>query len=301
MRKYSTRQLVRDNLKNMGTLPAIVKQLIEVLNNPWSSSKDLAKVISVDPVLTSRLLRLVNSAYYGFVTEIEDLQHAISLAGVNTIRSFAFCMTIFDSFFEIEKRHAFNKEKFWIHCLGVGTAAKYIAQGMRLDNPTNYFMAGLLHDIGKIFQYQFMVRDFYTVVNKAQAYKVSYFTAEKSVMDMPHTEIGRMALEEWQLPEFLRKAAMYHHEGSPDKKFPDIADIILISDNLCKSGAIGFGGDNIISGLYKPLKEKYKITDKHVEDISAKVKEEVEKFSEVINGAGTGGAGGAKQPVQGRT
>jgi hypothetical protein len=91
---------------------------------------------------------------------------------------------------------------------------------------------------------------------------------------------------------------MYHHEGNPDKRIPDIADIVLISDNLCKLRGIGFGGDNNISNLYRPLKEKYKITDKHVEDITTKVKEEVELFSEVITGAGVGGG---KQPVQGRS
>ena len=285
MKNKYIRDLVRKNVKrNMGTLPTIITQLIDVLNNPFSSASDLARIIQVDPVLSSRLLKMVNSAYYGLINDIVDIKQAIALVGFNAVRSLAFCMTIFDNFFELNQKESFNKEQFWIHCLGVGMTAKYIAVGLKLENPGGYFLAGLLHDIGKIFLYQFMVRDFYRVLTLAQTRNLSFFEAEKIILETNHAEIGKYIMKQWKLPDALTKTIYYHHTPVMDKKKFSFSDIILISDNYCKANGIGFGGDNNISPFYNMLKKKYGLTDKYLEGVTDRIKEEVEKFSEVIRG-----------------
>lgn len=284
MKRRRLRQIVRQNLKNIGTLPTIIKELVEVLNNPWSSSKDLAKVISVDPILSSRLLRLVNSAYYGFHREIVDIQQAISLVGFNTIRSFAFCMTIFDNFFEVHPRQAFNKEQFWIHCLGTGMVAKHLSKRLGQENIGGYFMAGLLHDIGKIFLYQFMPREFYRIMALSQSYKISFYDAERLLININHTEIGQLVLQEWNLPKSLAGAVLNHHTPPFDEKEEIFSDIVLIADNVCKERGIGFGGDKILSPLYQIMKTKYNLSDKYFERVANMAIEEVGLFSDVILG-----------------
>lgn len=285
MKNPYIRDLVRKNVKrNMGTLPTIIAELIDVLNNPWSSAGDLARIISVDPVLSSRLLRMVNSAYYGLINDIVDIKQAIAMVGFNAVRTLAFCMTIFDNFFELNQKESFNKEQFWIHCLATGMTAKYIAIELKLENPGGYFLAGLLHDIGKIFLYQFMVRDFYRVLGLAQTRGLAFFEAEKIILETNHAEIGKYIMKQWKLPEALVKTIYYHHTPVMDKTKFSFSDIILISDTYSKANRIGFGGDEVISPFYSMLKKKYGLTDKYLEGVSDRIKEEVDQFSQVIRG-----------------
>lgn len=285
MKKVKLRQLVKKNLKNMGTLPTIIKELVDVLNNPWSSPRDLARVISVDPVLSSKLLRLVNSAYYGFLKEVVDIQQAISLVGFNTIRSFAFCMTLFDNFFEVHPKQAFNKEQFWIHCLGTGMIARHLAAKRGIENIGSYFIAGLLHDIGKIFLLQFMPREFYRVLALTKSYDTSFFDVERLLfLNINHAEVGKMVLDEWNLPSSLSEAVYNHHTPPQDETEEILSDIILVANNLCKEKEIGFSGDRALSPLYQIMKTKYDLSDNYIESVAEKTIEEVSLFSDVIMG-----------------
>ena len=158
------RKLV-DRIQGLPTLPVMMTNINQMILNPRTSPKEVAHVISNDPSLTSKVLRVVNSSFYGFPNRITTITHAIVILGFNTIKSIVLSSTIFDVFRRTVKPGDFDRTQFWKHSIGCGAAAKAI--GRRLNYPMleELFIAGLLHDVGKIVMDQYMPDKFAEVVN----------------------------------------------------------------------------------------------------------------------------------------
>jgi putative nucleotidyltransferase with HDIG domain len=274
--------ILERNSKNLGTLPTVVVNLLKILNDPRSSASDLAEIISVDQVLSSKLLQLVNSAYFGLRKEVIDIRQAISLIGYNAVRSFTLCISLFDSMPQSGANN-FSKESFWIHSIAVGFFAKKLAQKLKLQNADEYFVAGLVHDIGKVMMLQFLGQSFFQVTTVARTQKISFFDAELKSIESNHTEIGAWVLEKWKLPELLLHSVSYHHSNVSNNKTIMPNEIIAFADNMTKDKQIGFSGDdNIIAANYQALKEKYNINQSWIDETAEVVKKETEIYSHLI-------------------
>jgi len=276
------RRLLERNLQNIGTLPMIISRLMRVLNDPKSSASDLASIIAMDQVLSSRLLRMVNSAYFGLSKEVIDIQQAVGLVGYNVIRSFTFCITLFDNLDWKSGGVTFNKVNFWLHSLGVGVISRHVAKKFRLRNADDYFVAGVMHDIGKVFMLQFMTSKFFKTLETAQRYDMSFYETEKTLLDIDHAEIGSWALTKWEIPRLLIDCTNGHHH--PIKKdnnlFPP--EVIALSNCISKEMKIGFGGDYKTGPEYALLKLKYEIDRNWIDSIQDGVKNEVNQFAQAI-------------------
>jgi HD-like signal output (HDOD) protein len=270
------------NYKNIGTLPTIISSLMRVLGDQRSSAKDLAKVIAADQVLSMRLLNMVNSAYYGLREKVIDVQQAVNLVGFNVIRSFTFCITLFDSLFSSSEGVQFDKMKFWAHSLGVGAAAREIANRQNIGNANDIFVAGLVHDIGKVFMIQFLPNDFFKALENSIKNKESLYEAEKALLDTTHAEIGSFMMEKWNLPALLQKCARFHHESEIVKDGATQVELIALSDNLAKEMQIGYSGDDILMPEYSRLKAKYHITPELIREIMHPLQEEVALYAEIM-------------------
>src|SRR5436190_15577125 len=161
------RKLV-ERVQGLPTLPSMLNNINQMILNPRTSAKEVAQVIASDPALTSKVLRVVNSSFYGFPNRITTVTHAIVILGFNTIKSIVLSSTIFDVFRRNVKPGDFDRTQFWKHSIGCGSAAKAI--GRRLNYPMleELFIAGLLHDVGKIVMDQYMPDKFVEVLNVVQ-------------------------------------------------------------------------------------------------------------------------------------
>ena len=220
-------------LKSIPTLPTVALRVMEITANQKSSANDLMEIISPDVSLTTKILKIANSPFYGLTREISSLQHAVTVLGFKEIRNLVISSVAFESFKNLKQDGKFDINKFWRHSFYCALAAKNIAVDLKIES-SELFVAGLVHDIGKLAMYVTFPSDYMMQLEIMNPVKLKYtsFEAEKSIFGMTHDEVGMKLLKKWMFPESLLTAVGYHHRPQEaDKKslFPiivHVADIL---------------------------------------------------------------------------
>ena len=220
-------------IESMPTLPTVALRVLEVTSSPGSSATDLMEIIGPDVSLTTKILKIANSPFYGLTREVSSLQHAVTVLGFKEIRNLVISTVAFESFKNFKQEDKFDIKRFWRHSFCCGLAAKIIAIELK-SSSNELFVAGLIHDIGKLVMYITFPAEFLKLVDMISPLKLKYtaFEAEKSVFEMIHDEVGMKLLQKWLFPESLITAVgFHHHPQDADKKSPfpiivHIADIL---------------------------------------------------------------------------
>ncbi|MDR1444622.1 MAG: HDOD domain-containing protein [Treponema sp.] len=232
-------------IHNMPSLPTSVLKVIEVCNNPQSSPADLNYVISLDPVLTGRVLKLVNSAYYSPAQDV-TLVRAIIMLGFNTVKNLALSSAIIANLRGKSAGRAINMEAFWRHSLGVGVASKILAKKRGIDSKRQeeYFTAGLLHDIGKI-PLNAIAADAYTVaIETACREQQPLVDVEDTLLGINHCVCGGWIVNAWKLEGSVGDVIVYHHNcGAYTGPGRDLLYNVALANYFIQQGEIGFAGD----------------------------------------------------------
>lgn len=270
-------------VEDLPTLPRIVLKITELVNNPKSSAKDLARVVTDDQVLTARLLKFVNSSFYAFPQNISTVTDAIVLLGFDAIRNLLLTTSMFDLFSNKNKENELKRERMWDHSLGCAVAAKVIGDHMRYDNPEELFVSGLLHDIGKIVEMLFLPDDFARVVSMVENKNILMLAAEDHVLGYTHADVGRLLAERWNLPSKLVNVIAYHHQPGLAGRFSQEAAIVHLADILCRAMNMGSGGDNKIPPLDKNAWETIQLKLSAIEPI---MKETENQFRDISSSIG---------------
>jgi putative nucleotidyltransferase with HDIG domain len=234
-------QFVVNRIKNLPTLPHIIPHLMRVLDNPNSSAADVGKVISSDQSLMTKILKLVNSAMYGLPRRISTLSQATAILGFNAVRSTAIAATVFQNL----GNGSFNRMKFWEHALGCAVAGKIIARRIGHQNAEEAFIAGLVHDIGKMIIDQYLNEDFLQICARVESGAVRIYDAEVEVLGISHAQIGEWLARKWNLPLPLVNAISFHHQPNASGQDSRLVAIIHLGDALTRLAQIGSGGDNL--------------------------------------------------------
>ena len=270
-------------IDDLPTLPRTVLKITELINNPNSSAKDLAGIITDDQVLTARLLKLVNSSFYGFPQRISTVTNAIVLLGFDAIRSLLLTTSVFDLFAGGNKKLKQDQEKFWDHSLGCAVGAKVVGNYLRHDKIEELFVSGLLHDIGKIVEMQYLPEKFAKVAATIKKDNILMITAEEEVLGYNHTEIGKLLAEKWNLPVKLEQVIAHHHEPAAAGSFVLEASIVHLADILCRALNMGHGGDNKIPPLDKSAWKFLKIRTGSIKAIMETMQNEYSDISHFMS------------------
>jgi putative nucleotidyltransferase with HDIG domain len=225
-----------DRIKEIPTLPSVVFELNKYLQDPDTSIKTVCETVEKDQAITLKILRLVNSAFYGFKSKISDLRNAIILLGYSAVRNAIVSLSVINSF--SSKRVAlmnFDITQFWKHSLAVAVTSKNIAQLSKKESPDTCFVGGLLHDIGKVILAQYFHDLFEQVWTTLQDERVSFYEAEKRKLPIDHTIIGAHLASKWQLPEGLIEAIRWHHEFQPQSKNANFLQNIYLANFIVNS------------------------------------------------------------------
>jgi len=266
-------------IEDLPTLPRTVLKITELVNNPKSSARDLSRIITDDQVLTARLLKLVNSSFYGFPQRISTITGAIVLLGFDAIRNLLLTTSVYDVFSNHAKTSQFNQEKFWDHSLGCAVGAKVIGNFMRHDKIEELFVAGLLHDIGKIVEMLFLPKEFSKITRHVRQKNTLIRVAEQEVLGYTHAEIGEQLGERWNLPPKLIGVVGHHHDPRAAGPYTVDAAIIHLADIFGRALNIGSGGDQKIPPLDEFAWETLKIKPPAIEPILEAMKKEYDDIS----------------------
>lgn len=249
---------VLDKVKELPTLPDVVFRVNEVVNDPSTSATDLEKVISQDQAIAAKVLRLVNSAFYGLPGRVDTLSRAIPLLGFSTVRNLVMSLSIFTA----TPITDFDMKQFWRHSFATSTAAKAIAQADSLPDGESASLAGLIHDIGKVLLFQHFVKQVQAVLKMVDDRGVSFIQAERSLYATDHAEIGGAIAEKWGFPPNLTAAIAHHHNPEPAGDLADFVSIVASANVLTQPIEEGFLLDagyelaaEACEGLY-PLSQK---------------------------------------------
>ncbi|TKB06935.1 HDOD domain-containing protein [Desulforhopalus sp. IMCC35007] len=197
-------------ISKMPSLSTTVGKVMEICSRTDASPNELNKVISLDPVLTGQVLKLINSAYYSLVNKVTSLTRAITMLGMNTVKNMALSTAIIRSVAGAKKSKALPTKKFWAHSIGAGVSAKLLGEvkGIPVMEREELFLAGLLHDLGKVP----FGDEYIEVLNIAKYEQLPLCQVELDVLGIDHQEVGLMIAEKWKLNTVITTCIGSHHE-----------------------------------------------------------------------------------------
>lgn len=205
----TAKELVRGTIE-LVSLPEALVRLNSLVDDPRSNVEDIARVIETDSGLAARLLRIVNSPFYGFPSRIETISHAVAVVGTRELRDLALA-TVVVRIFEGIPPELMDMERFWRHSLTTGLVARGIAEARRDGAAESRFVAGLLHDVGKLLLCRRVPELARHALARATYEQIPLPEAEREALGFDHAEVGGALLEAWRLPEPLVVAARWHH------------------------------------------------------------------------------------------
>jgi len=222
---------------NLPALPNIVNEALRMLNDPDTSNNDLIKIFSKDQSFIAKILTIANSPIYGLRREVSTLDFAILVLGFNEIKNIIFAISFIESF-RNERDRYFNQSGFWLHSFITANVARRICEDLDVKKRGEAFVAGFLHDFGISILHRYLHSEFVQIYNNV-ATGMSYYDAERSVMNLNHFEIGEILMEKWSLPYILSDAIRYHHDPSSANVDKELASIVHLADYMCQYFNIG--------------------------------------------------------------
>ena len=238
--------LMNSYIEKMPSLPTTVSKILQLCNDPKTSPADLNKLISLDPVLMGRVMKLINSAYYSLSQKVTSLVRAIIMLGINTVKNLALSTAVLSQLGGKKNFHALNMEGFWRHSICVGVTAKLIAKGRKVDpkDLEEYFIAGLLHDIGKVPLNNRLSKQYIEVFTESERRRIPLYLAEEGSFGLDHADVGKLIVENWKLSEEIQDVVLFHHRTDQyDGKHKDIVFTIAAANYFAIVNEIGFSGD----------------------------------------------------------
>jgi putative nucleotidyltransferase with HDIG domain len=233
-------------------LKAVATKAIQMAEDERAAAMDLATVISSDQALTAKLLRLSNSAYYGYARRISNVREAVILLGMRTVRSVAISSAIIDAF-RVPEIEGFDQDLFWAHSVCVGLVAEVIAREARTARPEDAFTAGVIHDVGKLAMMLTEPNLFAEVADLVQREGMKYRDAELAVFQFGHELVGARLAQRWKFPEPLVASIREHHPVKPYAAVDSLSAVVATANLACNRAGLACGFDWTEDESRKPV------------------------------------------------
>ncbi len=229
-------------IKNLPTLPGVATTVIELSNDPDVSQRTLADTVERDPAIATRLLKLVNSPYFGIRGTVVSIHQALVFLGVSNLRNLVLSTCVMDLFSKDGEVGSFSRSELWLHSLATAITARELARQTRTGDPEVAFTAGLIHDVGKVVIDRYFHEDFTRIVELMDTHHTAMVDAEIAVIGMDHAEVGYFLAQHWSLPMVLQEAVGYHHSPRRASEHQKLAALIGYADHIVRELKQGNGG-----------------------------------------------------------
>lgn len=248
MSKISLESIV-EAVNDLPALPQVVVQVIKLTEDPDSTAQDINYVLNQDQAITARVLKMANSAFYGFPRRIGSVTDAIVMLGFRTLRSIVMAASVSDILNKEIEGYALEYGELWRHSQCAAMAARLIARKSKFAFLDLAYTAALLHDIGKVILNNIMKETYREVVTLVSEDNISFIEAENKILGFNHAEVGARVAEKWNLPPETVEAIQLHHSPEVAQINPRLTAIIHLADAVCVSMGVGMG----IDGLLYPI------------------------------------------------
>jgi HD-like signal output (HDOD) protein len=236
--------LVADALKKVSTiatLPEVTAKIVQTVEDPKSTAAALHKIVAHDPALATRILKVVNSAFYGLPGQIGSVERAIVLLGLNAIKNIAVAASLGQLFRGVKLCEGFTAKDLWTHCIAVGVAARELARQMKLPIADEAFLAGLIHDTGMLVGLQVWPDKLREACEAARKSERDFCEVEREITGTDHQQLGQGLAELWKFPRSCQLVAGYHHRPtqlSDNNRM--LVTLVYIADTMCCKQNRGF-------------------------------------------------------------
>lgn len=234
--------------KVISSLPLVYTRVQEAVNDPHSSNRDLANIISEDPGLAARLLRMSNSPFFGFASKIDTINRAVTVIGTKQLCDLVLATSVMRLFHGVSPELV-CMESFWRHSVACGVAARILATYRREPNVERFFVAGLLHDIGRLIIFMQIPEIALKVLQEAHSRAALLYEVESEMLGFDHAAVGGALLTQWWLPEHTVEAVAHHHRPSDSPNEHIDAALVHIADLIVNAMCIGTSGERFVPPL----------------------------------------------------
>ncbi len=276
-----------DTVARLQALPAVVERVLQLTSDPQTGARQLGLCIQSDPAVTAAVLKLANSALYGASGRIATVTDAVVRIGFLQTKSLVVGMSVIKMFGNGMRSAGFDRVLFWRHSIGVAVVAKLLAEAIRLGSPEVAFVAGLLHDVGKLLLDEYVPMEFSQAVASAIQGRTPLVEAETTALETSHVEVGAAALASWRFPEAIVTAVRRHHAPAPDEEKTEpglrgLCDVVYAANLLAKATGHGHGGDLVVQEAPEGVWKRLGLRSGVPEDFWEKFRVEVARFEELL-------------------
>lgn len=259
-------ELLVRSITKVASLPSIFTRLNDAINEHNTTNKDFANIINEDTAIAARLLRITNSALYNFPSKVETITHAITIIGTNQLRDLVLASSVIAMFKDVSE-DVISMESFWRHSIACGIAARAIASLRREANIERFFVAGLLHDIGRLVLFMELPEYMDVVLQQRDAEGDMLYKHEREVIGFDHAQLGGLLLKAWQLPARLIEGVALHHAPMRAVQFPVEAAVVHAADVLANAMQLGSSGEKFVPAINPKAWEIIDIPTDSIESI----------------------------------
>ncbi|MCP4674608.1 MAG: HDOD domain-containing protein [Deltaproteobacteria bacterium] len=267
---------------DLPTLPTVALEVAALLDDPRSTPKQITEIMKADQTLTSKVLKLINSAYYGIPGGVSSVERAIAFLGYNTLFQLLIGVSVLE-FSRLGGAAGIDIREFWKHSLGVAVTAEMIGKRIGYEATEDLFAAGLLHDLGKVALAKVARKRFSQAVSLAKKDGIRLLKAEKEQGLPTHDKVGATLAKQWRFPPGLRSAIEAHHRSHAVRcqtvpgHLQSLLDVVVLADTLCRRFEIGDGGDPVIPDLDTDLADRLGLFQKDMPQIKGEMTRKVEQ------------------------
>lgn len=270
MSKFTLESVVA-KVNDMKPLPVAVGKIIELTEDPKATIQDLEDAILRDQALTTKILRVANSAYYTYNRKISTISQAAVLIGFKAIKGIAFASVLSKVMNKELKGYEMEKDALWVQSQVCAIGARELAKRIKYKDQEEAYIAGLLHDVGKTIMSEYLETEYSAIMEKVQTKGISFDEAEMEVLGFSHTDIGSKVAEKWNLPRHLVDGIKYHHKPELANDNITLVNIVHIADAMTMMMGVGMGADGMNYSISEKAVEMLGIDEIAIQDLISTV------------------------------
>lgn len=273
-------------VSGMATLPAVTTRIIAIVEDPKSKPSDLHEVIRTDPALATKVLKVVNSAFYGLPSQVSSIERAIVLLGLAAVQNIAVASSITKMFRGGKISEQFDADDLWKHCIGVAVAARCLVRSVgETQRSEEAFLAGLIHDLGILIELQAFGESFGAVIGPAMAKEDTFLNCERRALGVDHQLLGSALAAKWNFPPQLVACIAYHHASSEaPTETQRLVSLIETADIFSCQQRFGLAITPASLELTPALLERAGLKQEHIEGLQQSFDQECEAALAILTG-----------------